>query len=171
MDRQLLHTLYQEHGWHVHRRCLKLLGNPDEASDVSQEIFIKLMRSWDKIRDRRHVLPWLYRVATNACIDRIRLRKHHDPDPIEQLTGHGDPQSDTAARDLVTKLLDQFPAEDRMLAVLRYIDECTLEEMEEICGLTRKTISKRLTQLRIRAQKFRRSSQFLEEVCHDNCGF
>ncbi len=103
MDRQLLRTLYKEHGWHVHRRCVKILGNTDEASDVSQEVFIKLIHAWDKICDHGQVLPWLYRVATNACLDRLRQRKHHDPDPVERLTERCNLRADTAAKDLVFK--------------------------------------------------------------------
>ncbi len=165
MDRQLLRQLYEEHGWHVHCRCTKILGDADEAQDVSHEVFVKLMHAWATVHDEKKVLPWLYRVATNACIDRLRLRKDHDPAQIDVLPAH--PQSDVATRDLVIKLLSHFRAEDQMLAILRYVDECTLEEMEEICGLTRKTISKRLTKFRTRAQGFTKQNQLFEEVSHE----
>lgn len=165
MDRQVLRQLYEEHGWHVQSRCTRILGNADEAQDVSHEVFVKLIHAWNTLGDQRQVLPWLFRVATNACIDRLRLRKDHDAGELDALPAHQ--QCDVATRLLVSKLLSHFRAEDQVLVILRYVDECTLEEIEEISGLTRKTISKRLNKFRTRAQEFTRKSQLLEEVRHE----
>jgi len=50
------------------------LGSPEEAEDVTQEVFFKLWRNWHKI-DLTSVRPWLLRVTRNACFDRLRQRR------------------------------------------------------------------------------------------------
>ncbi|MGA2410035.1 MAG: sigma-70 family RNA polymerase sigma factor [Candidatus Binataceae bacterium] len=65
-------ALYEEHHRRIGRLCLMLLGNPEEARDVAQEVFLKM------VQQRRDAVPprdwraWLTRVAINACHDRRR---------------------------------------------------------------------------------------------------
>ena len=53
----------------------RMLNDPDEAEDVAQEVFIKAYRSLDSFRGASSFSTWLYRIATNLCIDRVRKRK------------------------------------------------------------------------------------------------
>jgi RNA polymerase sigma-70 factor (ECF subfamily) len=53
----------------------RMLGDQDEAEDVAQEVFIKAYRSLDSFRGDAQFSTWIYRIATNLCIDRIRARK------------------------------------------------------------------------------------------------
>src|SRR4028118_1206592 len=52
-----------------------MLNDHEEAEDVTQEVFIKAYRSLDSFRGASSFSTWLYRIATNLCIDRIRKRK------------------------------------------------------------------------------------------------
>jgi RNA polymerase sigma-70 factor, ECF subfamily len=64
--------LYQEHQGRIERLCLMLLGNPEEARDVAQEVFLKMVQRQGTVEEPREWAPWLTRVAVNACHDRRR---------------------------------------------------------------------------------------------------
>jgi RNA polymerase sigma-70 factor (ECF subfamily) len=147
-----LEQIYTEHGWHVFRRARTILGNEDEAWDVCQDVFLKLAEAGETIRDRSRTTAWLFRVTTNRCIDRLRTRKPHRPDEVDRLLAGGDAEGQTAARELVARLANTFPAEVLELAVLRYVDGLTMEELEEVSGMTRKTAAKHLARFRKRAE-------------------
>lgn len=147
-----LGQVYRLHGAQVHRRCRKVLGNEDEAHDACQEVFLKLLETPSLLQQPGNLTAWLYRVTTNLCIDRLRGRKDHDPARLEGL-GNGDSVGQAETRAFLGWLLRSLSTEETELAFLRYVDGCTLEEMEEICGLTRKTIQKRLDRIRKRATR------------------
>ena len=70
-DRRLA-ALFQAHKRQVYRRALRLMGNAADAEDVTQEVFIKAMRS--PPLEGREQVAWLYRVTTNHCLDVLRGR-------------------------------------------------------------------------------------------------
>ncbi|MBN2496819.1 MAG: sigma-70 family RNA polymerase sigma factor [Deltaproteobacteria bacterium] len=144
---------YREHGWHVYRRALGMLGNPAEAEDVCQEVFLRLCEHYDDLRDARKLTAWLFRVSTHRCIDRLRLRKDHRPEQVELLGRAADADERAALRELALMALEGVSARDQELAVLRFVDGLTMEELEQTSGLTRKTVSRRLERFRTRARK------------------
>src|SRR5512133_1854626 len=74
-------ALYREYGPAVYRRCVRLLGDREAAKDATQEVFVKLLRDIGKLADRETALPWIYRVATNHCLNlRRAARRHRDED-------------------------------------------------------------------------------------------
>ena len=66
--------LFQEHGPALYRFCRVTLGRTDEADDVVQETFLKLLQHLEKAGDRSNLRAWLFTVAANACRDRLRWR-------------------------------------------------------------------------------------------------
>ena len=62
-------SLYREYGPAVYRRCLRLLRDSEAARDATQEVFVKLLRDIEKLAARDTALPWIYRVATNHCLN------------------------------------------------------------------------------------------------------
>jgi RNA polymerase sigma-70 factor (ECF subfamily) len=64
--------LYEEHHERISRLCLMLLGNPEDARDVAQEVFLKALQQRKNAEEPRDWSAWLTRVAVNACHDRHR---------------------------------------------------------------------------------------------------
>jgi RNA polymerase sigma-70 factor (ECF subfamily) len=61
--------LFERSGPAVYRRCRRLLGDGELARDATQEVFVQLIRNMERLEDRETVLPWVYRVATNHCLN------------------------------------------------------------------------------------------------------
>ena len=152
MQHSQIIALYEAHGFHIHQKCKRILHDEEEAYDTCQEAFLRLVES-KKPLSQQDALPWLYRVATNLCIDKLRKHKHVKvPLRLDELTGTHSDEVRYIHRDQVQKLWRVLDAEERMLLLLRHVDELSLEEMEEVCGNTRKTISKKLARLQKKAR-------------------
>ena len=59
----------------VYTLTLRMLGNREEAEEVSQDTFIKVFNSLEHFKGDSKISTWVYRIAYNTCLDRIRLRK------------------------------------------------------------------------------------------------
>lgn len=157
--------LYEEHGWHVYQRGLRILRDEEEAWDVCHDVFVRLAQSLPTIRDARRVTAWLYRVTTNLSIDRLRGRRYilrRNSQPTVR-NGAALPDAAVASRELVLRVLGHFSSQEQQLAILRYVDGLTLEEIEEVSGLTRKTVSKKLKRFKSKAIKIIRRRRLLPQ--------
>jgi len=77
----------------------RMLSDQDEAEDVAQEVFVKAYRSLESFRGASSFSTWLYRIATNLCIDRVRKRKR-SPQQAYSLDEPLDKEDDAGGRDL-----------------------------------------------------------------------
>jgi len=67
--------LYDEFRPRIYSHSYRLLGNWQDAEDITQEVFVSAYLSWDSLYAREKLSAWLYRIATNLCIDLLRRRK------------------------------------------------------------------------------------------------
>src|SRR5689334_1289411 len=73
-DRQALAELIQSQQSYVYSIAMSLMHNPADAADMTQEAFIRLMRSLGTYRGETRFTTWLYRLVTNICLDGLRRR-------------------------------------------------------------------------------------------------
>lgn len=73
-DEALLTAVYRAHSTAIHSYAFRLLGNQEDADDVTQEVFIRAHERLEQLRDPDRLRPWLYRIATNLCMDLLRKR-------------------------------------------------------------------------------------------------
>lgn len=143
----------------VFQLCFRMLGNSHEAEDISQEAFMRAYINIERYNIDRKFSTWLYRIATNLCIDRIRKKK---PDyyldaevaGIEGLTLYSQiPASQLAPDEEVSKIelqeiiqneILKLPEKYRAVIVLRYIEELPLLEISKILDLPIGTIKTRI---------------------------
>lgn len=144
--------LYTRYAPMVLRRCIKLLGDETSAADITQEVFIKI---WEK-RDSLNIdfpSSLLWRMATNMCLNHIRNCKKRGyetnaNDMLVQIAGAEDVESETANKDLLSRLFKKHPESSRTIAVLHYIDGMTLEEVAAEVKMSVGGVRKRLRLLK-----------------------
>lgn len=140
--------LYRQWGPAVYRRCLKLLRDPEAARDATQEVFVKLVRDLEKLEDREAVLPWIYRVATNHCLN-LRRNAHrrgedHATADLELSSPEASPASTYPDRALAQSLLSRFDATTQTVAVGVLVDGMEHEEVAAALGVSRRTVARKL---------------------------
>ncbi|GHO42319.1 RNA polymerase sigma factor [Ktedonospora formicarum] len=67
--------LYEQYRRPIHSYAYRLLGHQEDADDITQEVFIRACTAWEGLYDRDRLSSWLYRIATNLCLDLMRRRK------------------------------------------------------------------------------------------------
>jgi RNA polymerase sigma-70 factor, ECF subfamily len=141
--------LYRELGPPVYRRCLRLLGDRAAAEDATQEVFVKLLRDIDRLSDRDTVLPWIYQVATNHCLNlRRNARRHGEVAAVDELV------SMREARDrgpegypdlqLVRAVLSRFDSLTQAVAVGVFVDGREHAEVARMVGISRRSVIRKL---------------------------
>ncbi|KZY65871.1 hypothetical protein A3752_17225 [Oleiphilus sp. HI0081] len=125
---------YEKLVFHI---CLKMLGNRDDADDVSQEVMLKVFHSLVKFEGRSSFKTWIARIATNTCLSAADKRKRTrelqamlTDDPSQERTS----TINTTKRDLDSAMQLLAPKE-REILTLRYTAELRIEEVAEVCDL------------------------------------
>jgi len=138
---EALAQLYNDHAAGIYNLCLRMLGNPEDAQDVTQDVFVKACRKLPDADDDYRVRPWLYRVAVNACYDHLRARRTRgfvEPLPVEGELGAAPVDAFEQAEQ--SRMLEQTLAglSERHLAVLLLKDIHGLPhaEIANILGVT-----------------------------------
>ncbi len=156
MDREEIIQIYQRLGPLIYRRCLRLLADPENARDATQEVFVRTLRHASKLPGDDECLPWLYRVATNYCLKKLRYGRRLEfrrPEDLPEPLGRATSERWLAARQQVVALLDLFDDKTRRIAVYAYMDGMTQEEISGLMGISRKTVGKKLRRFTERARE------------------
>src|SRR5690349_15529693 len=121
-ERQALDALLRRHASMIHAVCRRVLANPDDALDATQNAMLAIARRIEQFDGRAKFSTWCYRVATNAALDEARRRQRR-PAPVETVP---EPRGDTvpvddavAGRLDVDAALAQLSPEHRAAVALR----------------------------------------------------
>jgi RNA polymerase sigma-70 factor (ECF subfamily) len=150
-----LTSLYRMYGPVIYARCVRLLGDRAAAEDATQETFIRVQRHLAKAPDAAEALAWIYRIATNYCLNEIRDRKLRplaDAEPPELASENLDAL--LADRDLVARIVRRSPEETRTAAWLHFVDGLDQSEVARVLGVSRRTVVNRLAEFGQNARKF-----------------
>ena len=155
--------LVAEHQRMVVQLAINLLGDRDEALDLSQEVFLRVFRTIHRFRGQSSLRTWIYRIAVNQARNRHRFwrRRHRDAQVSldEHVAQHGDfesgddltPERLLAQKELAARLqgaLDRLPFDQRTAIILREIDGLSYEEIAFSLGVAVGTVKSRLTRAR-----------------------
>lgn len=136
-----IEDIYRRHGDVVLRRASAILGDPSEALDILQQVFLVLIDNPARFEGRSAVTTWLYRVTTNTCLNRLRdwqnrarlVKRHFDEE------GEGS-QSDASQWVIARQLIDRMPVDLAQVTIYYAIDGMTHGEIAEVLGCSRRHV-------------------------------
>jgi len=148
--------IYRRYGPMVQRRCLRLLGNKEEANDAMHDVFVQVLRREQQLSlDAPSSL--LFKIATDVCLNRLRTRRRRPETPDEDLLNYiaSSEDLDKAAehRSMLGQIFAKEQASTRTIAVLHYADRMTLEEVASTVKMSVSGVRKRLRKLREHASQ------------------
>jgi RNA polymerase sigma-70 factor, ECF subfamily len=140
---------YTRYGPAMLRKAERVLQNRADAGDVVQGLFVDLVeRGVERVE-----MAYLYRAVTNRCLNLIRDRRNR-----ERLLERQEPALRGPARvrcddrviglDLLLRLGGQLDGKHMEVLICRYVDDMSQEEIAELCGISRKTVGRRLQRIR-----------------------
>ncbi|MBI2222029.1 MAG: sigma-70 family RNA polymerase sigma factor [Acidobacteria bacterium] len=169
-DEEACAELVDEHQRLVFQLALNLLGDTQEALDLSQEVFLRVFRTLPTFRGHSALRTWIYRITVNQAKNRLRWwRRRHRAQQVsldDHVRDHGELPSDAVGSspdrvlrqkeigDRLRNALDRLPFDQKTAIVLREIDGLSYEEIAFSLGVAVGTIKSRLARAResLRAQ-------------------
>lgn len=155
-DRPAFDALVRQYDQAVLRLVLRVAGTADEASDLFQEVFLKVYRSLGHFRFESRFSTWLYRVVTNVCLDHLRRKQTRrevqppvsedgQPEYFHTLADDRpalDPERTLRGKEIASRLgvaLGRLTARERMVFELRHFEGLKLRVIGQMCGTSEET--------------------------------
>ncbi|MDM5318333.1 RNA polymerase sigma factor SigW [Fictibacillus sp. b24] len=143
----------------IYRHCFRMVGNGHEAEDLAQETFLRAYRNISKYNNEYKFSTWIFRIATNLCIDRLRKKKPdyyldaevpgtdganmysqlstEEPLPEEVVT------ENEQWNELQAEIM-KLPEKYRTAILLKYVEDLSLEEISQIMDIPVPTVKTRI---------------------------
>ncbi|HVE92805.1 MAG TPA: RNA polymerase sigma factor [Actinomycetota bacterium] len=155
-DRQAMEDLIKGSYRAAYTLALRLLGNPDDAAEATQETYIRVVRGLKRLGEPDAFPTWLFKITSNVCISEMRRRTRRDI-PTENVAEHEASPVDVeavvtgrVAAEELEQLMRQLPEAYRTVIVLRDVYDMSGDEAAEILGVTPGAVKVRLHRARRR---------------------
>jgi RNA polymerase sigma-70 factor (ECF subfamily) len=147
-DERAFRRLVEPHTRAIEVHCYRMLGSLQDAEDIAQETLMRAWRTLDRFEQRSSLQTWLYRIATNACLDELERRPRRpqpvDPYPDSRLEDAEEPLADPAARYAMREgielafltAIQRLPGRQRAILILRDVLGWTAPEVAELLEST-----------------------------------
>ncbi len=136
-ERHAFARVYDDHHAGVYNLCARILGDREEAKDVTQDVFLKAFDRPPAASADVRLRPWLYRVATNACLNLVRSRRPGGPLEVEALPAAGDPYEQARSVKLIEGSLAAMNERYRAALVLKDLHGVGGSELAEVMAISR----------------------------------
>jgi RNA polymerase sigma-70 factor, ECF subfamily len=176
-EREAYRVLVERHSQYVYRLAYRMTGNKEDAEEVVQEAFLRAYQKLQQFAGNANFGTWVYRIAANYAIDRLRQRKSEDsrrerPRHIAEGEPETDPLSDlkdaapsperlAGSAQLAAKMkeaLDTLTPAERTAIVMRHWDGCGIEEIAAVLksntSAAKNTVFRAVQKLRLALQPF-----------------
>ncbi|GCE27080.1 hypothetical protein KDA_25640 [Dictyobacter alpinus] len=178
-DEAALIQLYEQFRRPIHSYIYRLLGSQEDADDVTQEVFMRVFTSWNGLYERDNLSAWLYRIATNLCVDILRKRKRISWWSLGTRSRQDDPYSDNASqedftffladnggipeiaeRELIRQTLSNLPEEYAAVLILSAAQGVPYQEIATIVGISPNAAATRISRAKkMFAKQYQRISK------------
>ena len=159
-DSQSFNRLVMLYQSNIYNLALNYLKVPEEAKDITQDIFVTVYRSLSTLRDDSKFSAWLYQIATNHCRNRLKKlqkrgfftsRSIDDPDQPIHLSNDDSPEKQIEQEDrsrIVRTAIAAMPEAEKEVLIMRDLQEMTYEEISEVLGVPLGTVKSKLNRAR-----------------------
>lgn len=153
--------IYETFQRKVHRYLTRLVGE-HEAEDLTQEVFVKVSQALSRFRQESHLSIWVYRIATNTALD--RLRRPSFQDAVRERVSDEDATEERAPtveqhlirremNECIRGFVENLPVDYRSVVVLSELEELTNQQIAEVLGISLGTVKIRLHRAKARLKK------------------
>jgi RNA polymerase sigma-70 factor (ECF subfamily) len=159
-DERAFRRLVEPYRHAIEAHCYRMLGSPHDAEDVTQETLLRAWRGLESYQPRAAFQSWLYRIATNACLDELERRPRR-PEPVqphpdvpldEQAAATYNPAARYAVREgmelALLRAIQELPGRQRAILILRDVLGWTAPEVAELLDSTVAAINSALQRAR-----------------------
>ncbi len=164
-DFSAFERIVQKYESRIYNHCLKFLNNQEDAEDVLQETFLQVHRSIESFRGEAAFSTWMFKIATNGCLMKLRKKKKTDMVSIDKpLEFDGSTlqreitdwsknpallHSNDEVRGVLKNIMDELPEDKRVVLVLKDVDGFSNIEIGEILGMSVAAVKSRLHRARL----------------------
>ena len=164
-DETAFEELLRQYEKKVYTLCFRMCGNSEDAEEAAQDTFLALWRGIDRFRQEASLSTWIYRLASNACIDLLRRRKKQGSslslddeelflDAVDSAPRPQDAVEHREAQKLLQEGLSALPEEYRKVLILREIEGLSYTEIAESASLELGTVKSRISRGRVLLRNF-----------------
>ncbi|UCC71547.1 MAG: sigma-70 family RNA polymerase sigma factor [Gemmatimonadota bacterium] len=158
-DTEAFAVLVRRHQDSLYRHAARMIGRPDEATDVVQSALIKGFESLRRCRDPDRVGAWLFRINANQCKDYLKNRRRRElrlDDAAPLASGRSNPE-ETAERgrlrQRIAAALERLSADEREAFLLKHVEGRSYSEMAELLGASVPALKMRVHRAREELQE------------------
>ena len=159
-DEAAFEQLVRLHEKKIYNLCLRMCGDAEDAAEAAQDTFLALWRGLEGFREDAALSTWLYRLASNACIDRLRRKKRtvdgvslDDEDAHLEVRDRAPTPEQRVEREetqrLVREGLAALPPDYRQVLVLRELEQLSYAEICAVTALELGTVKSRINRARL----------------------
>jgi len=145
----------------VYNLAYRMLGNAEDAGDLVQETFLRAYGALASFRQDASFLTWLYKIASNLCIDQLRSRKARSALSLDvELEEGREPAADSrnsspeelairdSVQDVVQRAIVNLPEKYRVVVVMRHLQDMSVEEIANVLDMPTGTVKTHLFRAR-----------------------
>lgn len=140
--------LYERHYAAVYRAALRVTGNPSDAEDVLQTVFLRVLKQGGRVDTALVPEAYFRRAAANAAVDVLRRRVFRAESQLDEASPHAATDSPTLLKERLRRAIATLEPGDAELFLLRYVEGLSNGELAEMFGLEKNNIAVRLHRIR-----------------------
>ena len=144
--------LYERHYEAVFRAALRVTGNPADAEDVLQTVFLRILARGEDVEDVALPAAYLRRAAVNAAVDVLRRRELHAESLYDDRAPYAAIQPSLLLKERLRRAVAALDSEEASLFLLRHVERLSIEELAGIFHMEKNNVAVRLHRIRHRLQ-------------------
>src|ERR1051325_8950704 len=144
--------VYQRHYEGVFRAALRVTGNPADAEDVLQTVFLRVLARWEGVDDAALTAAYFRRAAVNAAVDVLRRGELRAASAYDDEAPHAGFQPPLLLKEQLRRAIATLDSEDATLFLLRHVEGLSNDELAEMFDIEKNNVAVRLHRIRQRLQ-------------------